>query len=188
MFALSRGDCAVVLSTSLLLAACVSPASPSPPTAMIDAGRVVRIELSEFAFSPPQLILQAGETVTLSLTNVGKVEHEFMAGTNAMAGMGYRSDWLAKAKAKGAQIGAAEHMGLSVRIPAGTTAKLVLMVPPQNAQIEFGCFVEGHYEEGMRGVIVVAGAARQSAGPSDGPGSGSEAPTETAPPDGMEAH
>jgi len=162
--------------------------SPGAPAGTSDAGRLVRIELSEFAFSPPQLILQAGETVTLSLTNVGKLEHEFMAGTNAMAGMGYRSDWLAKAKAKGAEIGAAEHMGLSVRVPAGATAKLVLMVPSQNAQIEFGCFVEGHYEGGMRGVIVVAGAARQSAGPSDAPGSGSDAPTETPPPDGMEAH
>jgi len=163
--------------------------SPGAPAGTSDAGRLVRIELSEFAFSPPQLILQAGETVTLSLTNVGKLEHEFMAGTNAMAGMGYRSDWLAKAKAKGAEIGAAEHIGLSVRVPAGATAKLVLMVPSQNAQIEFGCFVEGHYEGGMRGVIVVAGAARQSAGPSDAPGSGSDAPpTETPPPDGMEAH
>ena len=147
----------------------------------------MRVELSEFAFSPPQLILQAGETVTLSLVNVGKLEHEFMAGTGAMAGMGYRSDWLAKAKAKGVEIGVAEHMGLSVRVPAGATAKLVLLVPQQNVQIEFGCFVEGHYEGGMRGVIVVAGA-RQSASPGDAQGSGSEAPTETPPPDGMEAH
>jgi uncharacterized cupredoxin-like copper-binding protein len=185
--ALSRGVRAVLLSASLILAACAAPAGGSASTASADEGRIVRVELSEFAFSPPQLILQAGETVTIAFTNVGKLEHEFMAGTGVMAGMGYKTDWLAKVKAKGADAGDAGHMGLSVRIAPGATAKLVLVVPQQNAQIEFGCFVQGHYEDGMRGLIVVTGAARDSS-PSGGTGTGSEAPTETAPPDGMEAH
>ena len=79
----------------MVVAACATPASRTAP-AVSDEGRVVRVELSEFAFSPPQVILQAGETVTIALTNVGKLEHEFMAGTGVMAGMGYRTDWLAK--------------------------------------------------------------------------------------------
>ncbi len=145
----------------------------------------MRVEMTEYAFSPPQLILLAGETVTLSLTNAGKLEHEFMAGSGAMSTMGCRSDWLAKAKAKGAAADA-EHGGLSVRIPPGATAKLVLVVPRQSGQIEFGCFLQGHYEGGMRGLIVIAGG--ESAAPGEGQGSGADAPTETAPPDGMESH
>ena len=188
MHAPSRDRGAALLAISLILAACGTPVSRDAATATTVEGRIVRVELSEFAFSPPQLILQAGETVTLSLTNVGKLEHEFMAGTGVMAGMGYKTDWLAKAKAKGTDAGDAEHIGLSVRVAPGATAKLVLLVPQQNAQIEFGCFVQGHYEDGMRGLIVITGAARDEAAPSGGSGAGSGSPTETAPPDGMEAH
>jgi len=170
---------------SLIVTACAAPASADAPATPRDVGRSVRIELSEFAFSPPQLILRAGETVTLSLINVGTLEHELMAGTGATVGMGYRSDWLAKANAKGAEIGAGDHMGFSVRVPPGATAKLVLVVPAKNAQIEIGCFVEGHYEGGMRGLIIVVGAVEASGAIG---GSGNEPPTETAPPDGMEVH
>jgi uncharacterized cupredoxin-like copper-binding protein len=177
---------AAAVAVALLLGACSSTATTSAVQSP-DAGRTVRIEMSEFAYSPPRVILQAGETVTLVLANVGKLEHEFMAGTGVMAGMGYRTDWLAKAKAKGVDGGGGEHAGLMVRVPAGATARLVLLVPAQNGEIEFGCFVQGHYEGGMHGLIVVTGAARESTGPgaSGGPGG---APTETADPEGMEAH
>ena len=46
--------------------------------------------------TPPQIILNAGESVTIVFTNMGKLEHEFMAGTGA-TGKGYGHDWLAQA-------------------------------------------------------------------------------------------
>ena len=185
----SVGDrVAALLPIGLLVAACAPPTPARAPATFADEGRVVHVDMSEFAFAPPRLVLQAGETVTLVLTNVGKLEHEFMAGSDPMIGMGYRSDWLSKAKAKGAEAGSAEHMGLMVRVPAGATAKLVLSVPAQNGEIEFGCFAEGHYEGGMHGLLVVVGAARDGASPGPSDRAGGGPPTQTADPEGMEAH
>jgi len=174
------------LSAALLAAACGGAAAPQPP----DPGRTVRIEMSDFAFSPPQVVLQAGETVTLVLANVGTVEHELMAGTGAMPGHGYAQDWLASANVVGTS-GDADHGGASVRVAARATAKLVFVVPNATGRYEFACFVPGHYESGMRGVIVVASAqpSRDQGAPivPSGP-----APSQTMSPEGhdmeMEGH
>ena len=103
-----------------------------------------------------------------------------MVGRDVMAGHGFMSDWLASAKATGL-VKEDGHMGTSVRVEPQKTAKVELTVPDDVGRFEFGCFVIGHYEIGMRGMLFIEGAP-----PASGSGGGSAAPrwTPTATPAG----
>jgi len=119
--------------------------------------RTVEITINEFSFSPSTLTLNAGETVTLRLHNVGKLEHEFMAGRFATPSKGYAEDWLTKAApALAPHTHAGEmHMGEGLRVSPDWYGTLKLVVPQEKGTYEFGCFVAGHYEAGMKGTLIV---------------------------------
>jgi len=120
-------------------------------------GRVIEITMKEFSFTPRTITLNAGETVTLKLNNVGTVEHEFMAGRLPTAGKGYAEDWLKRAVpglANHTHPGE-EHLGEGVRVSADWGNRVTIVVPQEKGTYEFGCFVAGHYEAGMKGAIVV---------------------------------
>ena len=79
----------------------------------------VRIEvtLDEYSFSPDPLRIPAGQPVTLVIRNVGRFQHEFMAGRNA-AGDDFEHDLFAdlhvnieKVETAGADHGEHEHAG-----------------------------------------------------------------------------
>ena len=131
-----------------------------------DAGRVIRIDMSDFAFSPPTISLRPGERVTLSFRNIGSQEHEFMAGKDAVAGKGFMKDWLALAKvdAPSGQHDAG-HVGEGLRLAPRGAANVTIIVPSEAGQFEFACFVVGHYESGMKGMLTVEAGAAPSAAP-----------------------
>lgn len=118
-------------------------------------GRTIDIEMREFSFSPSTIRLAPGERVTFRLKNSGTVEHDFMAGRDPVVGKGYGRDWLATAKAE--QDGAHDmgHAGEGARVAAKRSATMSVLVPAEKGEFEFGCFVPGHYETGMRGKLVV---------------------------------
>lgn len=135
-----------------------------------DPGRVVRIDMSDFAFSPATISVKPGERVTLSFRNIGGQEHEFMAGTGAMVGKGFMTDWLAQAKTDSAA-GAHDvgHTGEGLRIAPKGATNVTLVVPPQVGEFEFACFVVGHYESGMKGTLIVDGGTPANAVPTLAP-------------------
>ena len=143
---------ALLLAALTLAAACGGGGAPAP-----SGPRTVEITISEFSFSPSVLTLQAGETVLLKLHNVGKLEHEFMAGRAATPSKGYAEDWLAKAAPALAPHthGGEVHLGEGVRVSADWYSTLKLVVPQEPGRYEFGCFVAGHYEAGMKGTLIV---------------------------------
>ena len=161
----------------VLLAVVASACGQGTPSA---AGpRTIQIEMRDFAFSPETLTLRAGETIRLSFKNVGKLEHEFMAGSEPVIGKGYSKDWLA-----GAQMGASGememgHTGEGVRVAPNSTTTITFVVPSRGGVFEFGCFVIGHYEFGMRGRLVVD--AENPVLPS-GHGTGNQKPASSATP------
>lgn len=113
--------------------------------------------MKEFSFSPRTITLVAGQTVTLKLRNAGTLEHEFMAGRAPTPSKGYAEDWL-----KQAVPGLANHthpgevhLGEGIRVSADWGDQVKLVVPLEKGTFEFGCFVAGHYEAGMRGTIIV---------------------------------
>jgi len=174
----------VTLAVAGILAAACGGAGA--PAAGAGAGRVIRIEMSDLAFSPAMITLKPGERVTLSFKNVGAVEHEFMAGQDAMVGKGYLRDWLALAKTEPTvSHGSAGHLGEGVRVLPRGAATIELVAPPQVGEFEFGCFVEGHYENGMRGKLTVDAGRAPNAVPTvpstPMPPTASRPPTTVAP-------
>ena len=140
---------AIALTLAVILAACGQSAPSTVDT------RRIEIEMRDFAFAPETLTLRAGERVTLAFKNVGKLEHEFMAGTDPAYGKGYLKDWLAGAVIESSGEHAMEHAGAGVRVAPNATTLFTFVVPRQGGVFEFGCFVIGHYESGMRGRLVV---------------------------------
>jgi uncharacterized cupredoxin-like copper-binding protein len=121
-------------------------------------GRVIEVTMTEFAFSPATITLDAGEKVTFKLKNTGLVEHDFMAGRQGTPGKGYALDWIAKAVdgARPPHTHAGEAaMGEGVRVSADWTLTLTVVVPQEKGEYEFGCFVQGHYEAGMKGKLII---------------------------------
>lgn len=135
-----------------------------------DAGRVIRIDMSDFAFSPATISVKPGERVTLSFRNIGGQEHEFMAGTEAMVGKGFMKDWLVLAKTE-PTAGAhdAGHTGEGLRIAPRGATNVTIVVPPQVGEFEFACFVVGHYESGMKGRLIVDASAVPNTAPNQAP-------------------
>jgi uncharacterized cupredoxin-like copper-binding protein len=141
---------AIVL-VAVAAAACASQPAKSP------AGRVLEITMNEFSFSPRTITVSPGETVTLKFTNVGALEHEFMAGRAPVPSRGYNEDWLKRAVpalANHTHPGEA-HLGEGIRVSADWGNRVTLVVPEEKGTYEFGCFIAGHYEAGMKGSIVV---------------------------------
>jgi uncharacterized cupredoxin-like copper-binding protein len=145
-----------VRGVALLLVAMAAVACTSEPGRPA-AARVIEITMKEFTFSPRSITVRAGETVTLKFTNVGSLEHEFMAGRAPLPSRGYTEDWLKRAVpglANHTHPGE-EHLGEGIRVSADWGNRVTLVVPEEKGTYEFGCFIAGHYEAGMKGSIIV---------------------------------
>lgn len=152
--------CAVALlaAGALSLAACAG--APGGAQAGSTEGRRIEVPMKEFAFGTSTLSVKAGERVTLVFKNTGTVEHEFMAGRNGTGGKGFADDLfkdveheIVPAPASDHGMGHAEAVG--VRVLAGRTATMTFIVPDRPGTYEFGCFVAGHYEAGMKGTFTI---------------------------------
>lgn len=144
---------AALVAVGMVVTACGSgggTASRSP-----SGGRSVLVEMSDFRFSPATISLKAGEPVTFQLRNAGALEHEFMAGRQPTPGSGYAQDWLKMAGANTASGHGMGHGGAGMRVAPSTGTALSLTVPAEKGVYEFGCFIPGHYEAGMKGTLVV---------------------------------
>jgi len=158
---------AVILSAAVLVSC-----NGGVARATAEPARVITISMGDFFFSPAVAEVHAGERVTFVLNNLGLYEHEFMAGREAVAGTGYARDWLAAAGADGS--GGQDtnhHIGAGIRVAPNRTATLTVVVPEGRGEFEFGCFIAGHYESGMRGKLIVASSSDAPARPT-APGTG----------------
>ena len=120
--------------------------------------RTVAIAMSDsMRFSPASVSAKRGETIRFVLKNEGKLKHEMVLGT------------IAELK---------EHAALMVKFPQmehadpnqasvepGKTGELIWQFTKAGT-FDFACLQAGHYEAGMKGQVVVAGAA--SAAKADG--------------------
>lgn len=108
------------------------------------APRKVRIEMDEFKFTLSDSVLEKGEPVALTLTNRGKVLHEFEG--DLFKGADVEMTW---------DGGAVEGIGIhEVELFPGKSAE-ILFTPRTRGEIEFVCKQPGHLEKGMKGTIVI---------------------------------
>ncbi|MDP9281559.1 MAG: plastocyanin/azurin family copper-binding protein [Chloroflexota bacterium] len=170
---------AIVLSAAVLIS-CSGRAAPTDA----EAGRAITISIGDFFFSPALAEVRAGERITFVLKNFGIYEHEFMAGRDAVSGKGYANDWLAAAGADGSSGHEMGHTGVGIRVAPNETATVTMVVPVDAGEFEFGCFIAGHYESGMKGKLVVVSNGDPSA-PSTGAPSKSGGPAPSATPHPM---
>lgn len=90
------------------------------------------IRLTEYAYTPPVIEVPEGSRLRLTLINAGREEHEI------------------------------EFAGYDIEVAGlqpGTSVRLVFNAD-RPGRFEFACHLPGHYERGMRGMLVVRPAGR----------------------------
>jgi uncharacterized cupredoxin-like copper-binding protein len=126
-----------------------------------DGARRIEIEMTDLRFSTTSIVLRSGERVVLAFKNSGVVAHEFTAGRSGRPGIGYASDLLAGVHFEIDPPSAGEHgaghetASAGVQLLPGQTATLTFVVPQRPGTFEFGCFIPGHYEAGMKGSVTI---------------------------------
>ena len=123
---MSRGTAVVVILMAGLMLASRAPglAAPKPQLVQFVAGSAQ----NEFTFTPREVTVLAGQPVAVTVTNKGKIEHDF-----GIEALGVKTHTL---------------------IPPGKSAPLEF-TPTKKGSFEFVCSVAGHKEAGMKGVLIV---------------------------------
>ena len=108
-----------------------------------DATQTLEVEATDrLAFDPAAVEVAAGDTVTFVITNSGKLPHEFVLGDAA-----YQDQ-----HAEGMSMDHGD--GNAVSLAPGKTGK-VTWTFVDAGEVLYGCHVDGHYSNGMRGVVTV---------------------------------
>jgi len=148
----------------ILIGAALLLLATSGWTAGAEKAQTVTITLTEFAFTPAKVTLQAGRPAEIVLVNRGKVEHEFMVYTPPKGRVSDWDEWvmpntyfknMGEVEGEFPGIGAVAGTSIfEVEVKPGKRAELKF-TPVRKGTFEMGCHVEGHYEAGMKGVLVV---------------------------------
>ncbi|HEV8653430.1 MAG TPA: plastocyanin/azurin family copper-binding protein [Actinomycetes bacterium] len=127
--------------------------SPSHPQAPLPATRpagsaTVEVEMTDaFRFRPSRITVERGRTVTFLITNVGKLEHEFVIGNRAAQD----EHELMMQQLDDTRMH--DHLN-AVSVLPGQTKRLTWRFPDRGTVL-IGCHVIGHYAAGMKGSITV---------------------------------
>ncbi len=122
------------------------------------------VTMNEYQFTPKTITVQAGAPVELTLVNKGKIEHEFSVYTPPKSAP---EDWdefeIANTYFTGmGEVGVAfrgqgavagTHL-FEVKLERGKSATIEF-TPTNKGTFEMACHIKGHYEAGMKGVLVV---------------------------------
>ncbi len=123
---MSRGTAVVVILMAGLMLVGGAPGQAAPKAQLVQV--VAGSAQNEFVFTPKEVTVLAGQPVTLTVTNKGKIDHDF-----GVEALGVKSHTL---------------------IPPGKSASLEF-TPTKKGSLEFVCSIPGHKEAGMKGVIIV---------------------------------
>ena len=126
----------------LILSACAGTAQP---------GTEITVEAIDFAYSPFSIKIPAGQSVTLTLKNSGKVEHDFVIDKINVIDISVGES----GHAEHHQVGHGPEYDLHFFAKAGETATLEFTALDPGTY-EIFCSVEGHKEAGMIGELIVA--------------------------------
>ena len=118
--------------------------------------RTIEVVCIDNAFSLKSLDVHDGETVRFVVRNEGRLVHELTIGTKAMQAE-HQSEMLGFAvsgaigvdRIDRVKLGNHDH-GNNVLLEPGQSGEVVWTFA-KAADLEFGCNVPGHYEQGMKG-------------------------------------
>jgi uncharacterized cupredoxin-like copper-binding protein len=114
-----------------------------------DPATVVRIEMSEYAFTPAQVTMKAGKPVTLNVVNVGRATHMFTSAYLASQDL----------EVEGADMEVDAPNGVKyVKVQPGKNAE-IKFTPAKKGTFDFSCDVKSggrsHRDRGMKGQLIV---------------------------------
>jgi len=139
---LRRAALAVMVTTAVVTEIGQGLAQPDPAS-------VVRIELSEYAFSPSQVTLKAGRAVRLKVVNTGRATHMFASAYLGSQDLEIEGDDIEVDAPKGIKY---------VKLQPGKSAE-IKFTPAQKGTFDFSCDVRTggrtHRDRGMKGQLVV---------------------------------
>jgi uncharacterized cupredoxin-like copper-binding protein len=150
-----RAVVVLAITGVLLVAACGPAASVAPESVASSADlatassgevRTVAVDMSDtFRFDPERIEIAAGESIRFEVTNSGSIVHEFYVGDETAQ---------AEHEAEMQTNGMAHDDPNGVSVDPGAT-KAFEMTFSDAGELVIGCHEAGHYEAGMRGVVVV---------------------------------
>lgn len=126
----------------------------------------VTITIRDFSYAPARVTLQSGVPAEFTLVNKGKVAHEWMVygmpKPGMMMGGEAGHEWVEQANyfhmvpatVSGGKV--TRHKGdfMELKVMPGASATITF-TPTRKGTFEMGCMIEGHYEAGQHGMLVV---------------------------------
>ena len=108
--------------------------------------RTIVLSATDIKFAPTQLTIAAGDTVKFEIRNEGKLDHEFILGSEAEQ-VEHDKDMTAMAGMK------ITHVN-GVSVAPGRTGTLIWTFTKAGS-LQYACHVPGHYVAGMVGQITI---------------------------------
>ncbi len=131
---MKRSMFVILVVLALTLSACGGSAKPSTD---------LKVEFSDFAFTPDSWVIPAGQEITLTATNAGAVVHEFVImklGTTVGDDFGDEDE---------------DNIYWEVEAEAGQTVTVTFTAPTDPGEYQIVCGTEGHFVAGMLGSLTV---------------------------------
>jgi uncharacterized cupredoxin-like copper-binding protein len=120
------------------------PGNPNKPARVVEV--VMREGDGKMLYVPDRIEVKRGEQIRFILKNEGELDHEFMLDTAA------RNKKHAEAMRKHPEM---EHDDANGKQLKPKTSAELLWRFTKRGTFEFACLHPGHYEAGMKGVVVV---------------------------------
>ena len=124
----------VLVIASLALTACGGNSAPSTS---------IQADFSDFVFTPNKWTVPAGQEITLTATNSGAVEHEFVImkfGTTVGDDFGDEDE---------------ENIYWEVEVQPGDSTTITFTAPSEPGEYQIVCGTKGHFVAGMVGTLIV---------------------------------
>lgn len=137
---------------------------PSPAAAEFSFGepgkaakvdRTISITMKTMSFEPASLTVASGETIRFVVSNKSEIDHDFTIG-DVETQKAHRAE-MAEAMEKAGKMEHGEDPN-AMLVKAGQRRELIWKFT-RVGRFEFACNIPGHYEAGMKGIIIVRGKA-----------------------------
>lgn len=125
----------LVMVFSMVLAACGGGGSSS------SGSTSASITMSDFSFEPKEITVPAGKEVSVTLTNKGSVEHDWVV--------------MAKPVTPPFDANAEANVLFTQKVAAGASQVVKFTAPAAAGEYEIVCSIPGHMEAGMVGKLIV---------------------------------
>jgi uncharacterized cupredoxin-like copper-binding protein len=110
------------------------------------ASSTINLTMTDFMFSPDTFVVPAGKEITLNVTNIGAVVHDFVI--------------FKLGASVGDKFGPEDTPNIywEVKVSSGETKSMTFTAPAEPGDYYVTCGIPGHHEAGMNGKLtVVAG-------------------------------